>query len=138
MLFDFFIICAFAGVVGIPISVIGFFSKRYFDIDVKWITGIIIFGIGLNKDYFRGKSIAKRAFGFVVLKKNGSSATRLQCFIRNTTILLAPLEVFISLFSRQRRLGDLLAGTKIEDSYTEPISFIVDEIKSELRNNNDA
>jgi uncharacterized RDD family membrane protein YckC len=142
MFIDYLILCAILGLVGISISIVAFLLKRYFNIDLiwvnKWIVTIIILVVGFNKDYFRGKSIGKRAFGLAVMKNSKGTATKLQCFIRNLTFVLAPVEVFILLFSRQRRLGDLLAGTKVEISNKEVISSIVDEIKSELKKKTNA
>ncbi|MBN4065756.1 RDD family protein [Candidatus Amoebophilus asiaticus] len=137
MLIDHIAMCGIAALIGIPLMILGFFSKRYFNVDLNWIAGILIFAIYFNKDFFRGKSIGKRTIGLIVITNKGDEvATRLQCFIRNLTIILFPLEVLISLFSRQRRIGDLLAGTKIEISNKEAISTIIAELKLELKKKN--
>ncbi|MBL4655299.1 MAG: RDD family protein [Bacteroidia bacterium] len=139
MLIDYLVIGSIAVLSGIPILIIAFLIKRYFNIDLYWTGVVIIVGIYINKDFFRGKSFAKRLIGLQVMKnKKDEVATRFQCFIRNLTIILFPLEVFISLFSRQRRIGDLLAGTRIENSEKEEVSTIIGEIKSELKKKKNA
>ena len=122
---------------GIPLMIMNFFVLRYFATDLKWLIGIIIFGVYFNKDFFNGKSIGKRFTGLIVMKNNGNDvASSLQCFIRNLTIVLWPIEVFISLFSRHKRLGDFIAGTRIELSNKEEISTIIAEFKELLNKNN--
>ena len=140
MLVDYFILCAILGLLGISVSIFNLISREYLHVNLdwikKWFISFIIITIGFNKDFFRGKSIAKRVFGLVIVNNTGGSATRLQCFIRNLTFVLAPLEIIVLIFSRQRRLGDLIAGTKIETSETEEISSIIYEIKVGLKNKN--
>ena len=97
-----------------------------------WI-GIIPFSIfsffTINKDYYKAKSIAKRHFGYQVYDlKSNKPATELQCVIRNSTIIIWPLEVIVSMFNSHRRLGDLLAGTKLIDSDKEDPELIMNEI----------
>ncbi len=68
----------------------------------------------LNKDMIHGKSIAKRILKQeVVNAKTGEVASPLRCLVRNIPILIWPLEVLIVLFSPSRRLGDLIAGTRV-------------------------
>ena len=82
------------------------------------------------KDNYRGKSIGKRLMGFqVVTSSKEEPAGVLRCFIRNLLIPLWPLEVLITLFSPSRRLGDLIAGTKVITSEKEAINSILPEIK---------
>lgn len=97
-----------------------------------WI-GIIPFSIfsffTINKDYYKAKSIAKRHFGYQVYDlKSNKPATELQCVIRNSTIIIWPLEVIVSMFNSHRRLGDLLAGTKLIDADKEDPELIMNEI----------
>lgn len=97
-----------------------------------WI-GIIPFSIfsffTINKDYYKAKSIAKRHFGYQVYDlKSNKPATELQCVIRNSTKIIWPLEVIVSMFNSHRRLGDLLAGTKLIDSDKEDPELIMNEI----------
>ena len=97
-----------------------------------WI-GIIPFSIfsffTINKDYYKAKSIAKRHFGYQVYDlKSNEPATELQCVIRNSTIIIWPLEVLVSMFNSHSRLGDLLAGTKLIDADKEDPELIMNEI----------
>jgi uncharacterized RDD family membrane protein YckC len=74
----------------------------------------ILFALYFCKDSFGGRSIAKRILKLqVVDNKTGGTATPIQCFIRNIFAIIWPVEVIISLFNTERRLGDILAGTKI-------------------------
>ena len=83
-----------------------------------------------NKDFVNGKSISKRILGLrVVDRKTGESASELQCFLRNITIPVWPLEVFVSLFSTNKRLGDLIANTKVEVSEKEQVTSILQDFK---------
>ena len=130
MLIDHIIMTVIAAGLGIPLMIINFFVLRYFKTDLKWVFGIFIFVIYFNKDFFNGKSIAKRITGLIVVKNNGTEvASSLQCFIRNLTIVIWPIEILISLFSRQKRLGDFIAGTRIESSNKEEISSLITEFK---------
>lgn len=85
-----------------------------------------------NKDYFRAKSPGKRLLGYqVVHHKSGRIANGIRCFIRNFTIaLIWPLEVIVAFIHPERRLGDYLAGTRVERSPEEPLGTF----KSDLRN----
>jgi uncharacterized RDD family membrane protein YckC len=80
-------------------------------------TAIVLFSIFLNKDIFFGKSIGKYFTGTrVVSARTGNAASPIQCSIRNLFILIWPLEAIILLFSPKRRIGDIVAGTKVQES----------------------
>jgi uncharacterized RDD family membrane protein YckC len=135
MLLDHFIMCLVSAVIVIPLFLITFFTQRYFNVQSSWIIGVVVFIIYFNKDFFRGKSPAKRILGLqVISKKDNKPASRIRCFLRNLTIVLWPIEVVITLFSRQRRLGDLIAGTKVIEAEKESVDTILKEIKK-LPNN---
>lgn len=87
--------------------------------------------IYLNKDFFNAKSPAKRILGYQVLnRKNGESATELQCFIRNLTLCVAwPLEVIVGLLNPERRIGDFIANTKVVIAEKEKLKTIYTELK---------
>jgi len=61
--------------------------------------------------------------------KTGEPASELKYFIRNMTIPIRPLEVFISLISPTRRLVVLLANTKLELSEKKPVTSILLDLK---------
>jgi uncharacterized RDD family membrane protein YckC len=83
----------------------------------------------LNKDFFNAKSIAKRHYGYQVVDiKTNRPANELQCVIRNSTMIIWPIEVIISIFNSKKRLGDLIAGTKLVDVDKEDPELIMDEI----------
>jgi uncharacterized RDD family membrane protein YckC len=130
MLLDHISMTVLVAILAIPLMISGFIIRRTFGINLDWLIAILVFGIYFNKDFFRGKSIAKRTIGLVVMKNNSTEvASSLQCFIRNLTIVLWPLEVFISLLSPQRRIGDFIAGTKIEPSEKEDVKSIIEDFK---------
>src|SRR5689334_10141418 len=81
-----------------------------------WIGCVAIY---LCKDCIGGRSIAKRVTNLKVIdNKTGEAASPLQCLVRNILIFIFPLEILVVLFSPQRRLGDRLAGTRV--NYFEP------------------
>lgn len=78
---------------------------------------IMIFGMSLyfNKDMIQGKSVAKRTLKLEVVNiKTGEVASSLKCFVRNLTIVVWPIEVIVVLISPSRRIGDFIAGTRVE------------------------
>jgi uncharacterized RDD family membrane protein YckC len=87
--------------------------------------------IYLNKDFFNGKSPAKRILGYQVInRKTDKPASELQCFVRNLTIAVAwPLEVFVGLVNPERRIGDFLANTKVIVSEKEKLNTIWTDFK---------
>lgn len=75
-----------------------------------------LFGFSLLffKDCINGQSIAKRLIKLqVVDNKTGAVATPMQCFVRNLTVFILPLEVLVILAQPERRIGDQIAGTKL-------------------------
>nr|WP_320022221.1 RDD family protein [uncultured Draconibacterium sp.] len=97
-----------------------------------WI-GIIPFScitfLILNKDFYNAKSVAKRHFGYQIVDlKTNCPANELQCVIRNSTMIIWPVEVIASMFNSKRRLGDLIAGTKLIDIDKEDPELIMNEI----------
>ena len=77
---------------------------------------LAMFGFSLYfcKDCILGRSPAKRILKFqVVSNSTGDVASPIQCLIRNITCILWPIEVLVTLFNSNRRIGDFLAGTKV-------------------------
>ena len=73
------------------------------------------FSAYFNKDIFNGRSPAKRILKMQVIdNKTGKVANPLKCLVRNLTIPLWPLEVIFVLIDPKRRLGDKIAGTRID------------------------
>jgi len=84
---------------------------------IDWSLILMCIGMTLyfNKDMIQGKSIAKRALKQEVVDiKTGEVASALKCFIRNLTIAIWPIEVIVVLISPARRIGDFIAGTRVE------------------------
>ena len=84
---------------------------------IDWSLILMCFGMALyfNKDMIQGKSIAKRALKQEVVDiKTGKVASALKCFVRNLTIAIWPIEAIVVLISPSRRIGDYLAGTRVE------------------------
>jgi uncharacterized RDD family membrane protein YckC len=80
--------------------------------DHGWGFGLLLV-FYLNKDFFNGRSPAKRLLHLQVLNASGQPANELRCLLRNMTFFLWPLEVLVLLLSRRGRLGDALAGTHV-------------------------
>lgn len=73
------------------------------------------FSIYFNKDIFNGQSPAKRILKIQVIdNKTGQAASPLKCLVRNLTIPLWPIEGIFVLIDPTRRLGDKIAGTRID------------------------
>ncbi len=75
-----------------------------------------LFGFSLVffKDCINGQSTAKRLIKLQVVDNiTGAIATPIQCFLRNLTVLIFPLEVLIIFAQPDRRIGDKIAGTKL-------------------------
>ena len=77
---------------------------------------VLAFAIYFNKDFFNGRSPAKRILkAQVVNNRTNEVAGPLRCLIRNLTIPVWPIEVLFVLINPKRRLGDYIAGTRIEN-----------------------
>lgn len=78
------------------------------------------FALLLCKDCINGQSPAKRIIKLqVVDNKTGEVATPIQCFVRNITLLILPIEIIVALVRPDRRIGDKIAGTKLVIYYPE-------------------
>lgn len=76
--------------------------------------GLIGFALYFCKDCINGRSIAKRALKLqVVENKSGNVAPPIKCFVRNIFCILWPIEVIVTLASPSRRIGDMVAGTRV-------------------------
>lgn len=127
MLVDHFIMTFAMLIPIIPFMVIG--MKDAFNISHEqtsmepnfMIYGFILgFAVYFNKDFFDGRSPAKRILKIQILNNNtGEVAGPLKCVLRNLTIPIWPIEVIFILINPKRRLGDYIAGTRIVtyDSY---------------------
>jgi uncharacterized RDD family membrane protein YckC len=70
----------------------------------------------MNKDFWRGRSIAKRLVGLQLIDvATGHSPSSVKCFVRNITLMLWPVEVLLLLIQPARRIGDYIVGTACAD-----------------------
>ncbi len=73
--------------------------------------------------------MGKRHFGYQIVDvKTNSPASELQCVIRNSTMIIWPVEIIVSMFNSKRRLGDFIARTKLVDKDKEAPELIMSEI----------
>jgi uncharacterized RDD family membrane protein YckC len=81
---------------------------------ISFVQSVLIVFTILNKDLCNGRSIAKRLLGYVIIDaKTNKIASDYKCMLRNITIIIFPLEVFVTFLNNKRRIGDLIAGTKL-------------------------
>lgn len=116
-------------IVVIPIAILMFLILLFFVQDIMALYFLDIhgyallfssYGIYFLKDNWTGKSLGKRIMGLVVVdKKSGSNASSFQCYVRNIFVVIWPLEVLITLFSPNQRLGDFIAQTRVESAAKE-------------------
>ena len=93
------------------INNLNFISSPELAVDI-WFT-LSLF-LTLNKDFFNGRSIAKRILSIQILDaKSGKTASELQCVIRNMFVFIGPIEGLVAYSKPEKRIGDLLANTKV-------------------------
>jgi uncharacterized RDD family membrane protein YckC len=87
-----------------------------------------------NKDIVGGRSIAKRKSGFAIVKyRTAEPASQLQCFIRNVTCLIWPIEALLAFGGAEQRIGDFIAGTKVvEQSPLDNSTFTAELLKTRV------
>ncbi len=74
----------------------------------------LIFSIYLNKDAVNGQSPAKRILKFKVVDiKTNNIASPIKCLLRNLLYPFWIIEIPFVLINPERKLGDLIAGTKV-------------------------
>ena len=85
----------------------------------------------INKDFFKGRSVAKRIYGYQIIdNKTEIVASEMKCMIRNITLIVWPLEALIALIYPNRRLGDFIAGTRLIDKEViEPETILIDSVQ---------
>ena len=132
MLLDHFLMCILIIPPAIILTIISENIGLKMNDGMGFFVFFLIVFIYLNKDFFKGKSPAKRILGYQVInRKTEKPATELQCFVRNLTICVAwPLEVVIGFINPQRRIGDFIANTKVVESEKEKLKTIWTDLKS--------
>ncbi|WP_222164626.1 RDD family protein [Edaphocola aurantiacus] len=122
MLLDHFIMSAAAMILTLPAVFMNFFSAFNaahptpgFGISgPSFYLSLIGFALYLCKDVFQGRSPGKRITKLqIVHYKTGAIASPLRTVVRNLFCIIWPVEVIITLINPGRRLGDLVAGTRV-------------------------
>ena len=116
---------AVVSVVSVPLYI--FSGEATKNIFLVLMVVIALFGM-ICKDAL-GISVGKLVFKYEVYsQKTDKRATALQKIVRNITLVVWPVEVIVLLLSkRERRLGDMIAGTVVQPKRTEfPLSDISD------------
>lgn len=82
-----------------------------------WVMAILIY---TNKDFLNGRSLVKKMLGFrIINSKTGLPANFIQCFIRNLTFIVWPVEVAMLLINPTKRIGDYIAQTQCDTTKIE-------------------
>jgi len=116
MLLDHALICF---LIGVPIIVLSKIFEPTNQVNSTFETipsyyFIPLFAVYFCKDCIDGRSLAKRILKLQVInRKDGLAASPVQCLIRNLFILIWPIEVLVAFFNQEKRIGDIVAGTKI-------------------------
>jgi uncharacterized RDD family membrane protein YckC len=132
MLLDHFLMCILIIPPAIILTIISENIGLKMNDGMGFFVFFLIVFVYLNKDFFKGKSPAKRIFGYKIInQKTEKPATELQCFVRNLTICVAwPLEVVVGFINPERRIGDFIANTKVVESEKEKLKSIWTDLKS--------
>ena len=132
MLLDHFIMCLLIVPPAIIMTIISEKLGQRMNDGMGFFVFFLLVFVYLNKDFFKGKSPAKRILGFQVInRKTEKPATELQCFVRNLTICVAwPIEVVVGFINPERRIGDFIANTKVVESEKEKLKSIWTDLRS--------
>ena len=132
MLLDHFLMCILIIPPAIILTIISENIGMKMNDGMGFFVFFLIVFVYLNKDFFNGKSPAKRILGYrVINRKTEKPATELQCFVRNLTICVAwPLEVVVGFINPERRIGDFIANTKVVESEKEKLKSIWTDLKT--------
>ena len=102
---------------------------EYLSFSISFIEGVIVILTVLNKDLCNGRSIAKRVLGYQIIDiKTNEVASDFKCMLRNITFIIFPVEVIFTLLKNKRRIGDLIAGTKLIECDFLPKESILSEL----------
>jgi len=102
-------------------------AEREGSVYFVWWNAIVV-TLLLNKDMLYGRSLGKIVSGsYIHCKSTDHSSGPIRCLIRNSFLLLLPIEIFALLISPSRRLGDVIVGTEIRkftnDVETPPLNI---------------
>lgn len=123
MILDHFFMCIIAAIITMPVLFFVLMSEMYpspraeknpFSGSFMYFFPVC-FALYFCKDSINGRSLAKRITRLQVLNhQTGEAAGPLRCFVRNLTTMLWPIEVIVSWFNTSRRIGDRIAGTRVD------------------------
>jgi uncharacterized RDD family membrane protein YckC len=123
MILDHFIMTLFMIIFSIPLFLLQIFNVSNYSNkligpnefnNIPIYLSLVGFAAYFCKDSINGRSIAKRVFKLqVVNNATNEAASPLKCFIRNIFCIVWPIEVFMALKNPNRRIGDMVAGTKV-------------------------
>jgi uncharacterized RDD family membrane protein YckC len=99
--------------------------------DMVFYMSLLGFSMYFCKDSINGQSIAKFFFKLkVVDNKTGKSASPLQCLVRNIFCIIWPIEAIVTLINTNgRRIGDIVAGTRVVYHDSRAINFQTNYLK---------
>ena len=82
-------------------------------IQLVWFVSLAILGIGmLVRDGYKGRSLGKQMLGLRVITPNGDGCGWWRSVLRNSALVLFPVEVVLVLRGRAR-IGDRIARTSV-------------------------
>ena len=120
MILDHFIMTAIAGIFFIPKIIESFSTIMTHEQPKSDVFGsmsyffLIGFALYFCKDSINGRSIAKRILKFqLVDNTTGQVASPLKCLVRNVFCIIWPIEVIVAYNNPGRRIGDIVAGTRL-------------------------
>ncbi|MFV0539013.1 MAG: RDD family protein [Dysgonomonas sp.] len=77
-----------------------------------------IYSLLLCKDIFQGQSIGKRIVKLRVKNTDNSRASLYKLVLRNLFFIIWPVEFIMCYINPQRRLGDIVVGTKLTHDHS--------------------
>ncbi len=88
----------------------------------------------LCKDCINGKSAGKRIMKIEIAnEKEGEKVSAVSCVVRNIFVVLWIIEIFVLFISKEKRIGDYVAKTKVvSSSKVEKIKFDKDTLLTVL------
>lgn len=122
MILDHFIMTMIAMIFAVPGMVVNFakaFEVTHEQNQVNFFgkfmfLSILGFALYLCKDSINGRSVGKLVTKMqVVNNATGEVASPFRCLIRNIFCIIWPIEVIFVVINPERRLGDIVAGTKV-------------------------
>lgn len=127
------VLCLCMALLYMPVRILSllFPDQDTFDAVLYTLMFAVIKLLILNKDFFNAQSVTHRFLGYQVIDiKTDAPAGKVKCMLRNLTAVLWPIEAIFILTSPERRLGDLIAGTKLIDVPPTDPELILSDMKA--------